>query len=394
MIFVVIGTGMIFLAAALVAVPLWRARPRFSLSPEIANQEVFATRLEELKRDIASGRLADEDFTAARRDLERELLTPADSPDTIPTIARNPRWLAGVVAGIMAGACFGLYFKVGNWRAGVQGVHAASVSNVEQMVATLAHRLNTTDSGNLQGWIMLGRSYLVMGEYPQSAAAFERARALSHDHNAEALSGYAQAIALQYPADFMVRAAPLFEQVLKLDPTNADGLWYGGLIAFAAGDKTLAVERWRTLLGENPPTKFRALIVSHIQAAGGQIQNPTVTVSNGITVQVALDPRLRDRVSPNETLFLFAEPAGHIVGPPLAVRRFQVRDLPLDVTLSDADSLPTYPKLSMFTRVEIIARISRQGNPLPESGDLTGEVRWQRGTTRTPVHILINQVLP
>ena len=393
MIFILLSTGMIVLAAALVAVPLWRVRPRSSPSTQAANQAIYAARREELERDVASGRLAVEDFDAAQRDLKRELVPAAAAPLPEPVRTRSARWVAAVAAAAIIAACLGLYLKVGNWRPAVEGVHAASVPKVEQMVAELAERLSTTDQNDLQGWIMLGRSYVLMGKYGQALNAFNQARQLSHDRSASALAGYAEALTLQDPSVVMTKAAPLFEQVLKLDPRNAEGLWYGGLIALARGDKSLAIQRWQTLLTENPPENFRKLIVTRIQAAGGTIPAAVITEGKGIAVHITLDPALRSKVTPDETLFVFAEPLGQTSGPPLAVRRFQVRDLPLQMTLSDTDSMLFGRKLSDYAAVTIIARISPQGNPLPQSGDLMGQGRWQENTAKA-VNISINQSIP
>ena len=393
MIFILLSSGMIALAAALVAVPLWRARLRPSPSTQAANQDIYAARREELERDVASGRLAAEDFDAAQRDLERELVPAAATSSPEPVRIRSARWAAAVAAGAIIATCLGLYLKVGNWQPAVEGVHAASVPKVEQMVTEFARRLSTTDPNDLQGWIMLGRSYVLMGKYRQALNAFNQARHLSHDRSAGALAGYAEALTLQDPSMVMTRAAPLFEQVLKLDPRNAEGLWYGGLIAFARGDKPLAIQRWQTLLTENPPENFRKLIVARIQAAGGTIPAAAVPAGKVIAVQVTLDPALRSKVSPDETLFVFAEPVGQSSGPPLAMRRFQVRDLPLRVTLSDTDAMLSGRKLSDYAAVIIIARISPHGNPLPQSGDLMGQGRWQENTAKA-VHIRINQSVP
>ena len=138
MIFILLSTGMIVLAAALVAVPLWRVRPRSSPSTQAANQAIYAARREELERDVASGRLAVEDFDAAQRDLKRELVPAAAAPLPEPVRTRSARWVAAVAAAAIIAACLGLYLKVGNWQPAVEGVHAASVPKVEQMVAELA----------------------------------------------------------------------------------------------------------------------------------------------------------------------------------------------------------------------------------------------------------------
>lgn len=86
---------------------------------------------------------------------------------------------------------------------------------------------------------------------------------------------------------------------------------------------------------------------------------------------VRLDPRLGDKVSPGDALFVFARAAE---GPrvPLAIRRAQAKDLPLDFVLDDSMSMAPNMKLSLFPKVIVGARISKTGNALPQPGDLQG----------------------
>lgn len=395
---------MIVVAAACVAVPLWRARARAHLSTDTANRAIYAARTEELQADVAAGRLSQADYAAALHDLDRELAATLDtSQQEHDKAARThgSRLTAGIVAALVVVAAGISYWQLGNWRAGVEGVRQASVVSVENKVAQLAHRLRTTDPDDLQGWEMLGHAYMLMSRYQDAVVAYSHARTLSSDGNAEVLAGYGEAVALANPADFMSKAMPAFEKALQLNPHNPQALWYGGLGALEGGNKRLAVTRWNALLAQNPPAEYRKIIEKAITAAGGTV-NPSDKVSvdpagaaspEDIRIDVTLDPRLRGKVAPDETLFVFAEPAGQHSGPPLVVRRFRVSDLPLKVILGDADSMLAGRKLSDFNKLEVIARISKSGTPTPQAGDLTGQGGWQAGVA-TPVHIQISTVLP
>ncbi|MGA9853402.1 MAG: c-type cytochrome biogenesis protein CcmI [Gammaproteobacteria bacterium] len=386
--FILVAALMILVAAACVAVPLWRAHPRPRLSPDAANRAVHAARVEELDRDLEAGRLAPEDYAAAHRDLDSELdtsLREAQTNREHAAQARGNRLAAGIVALLMVAVAGGLYWQLGSWRVGVEGIRQASVYSVEQMVAQLAHRLGTTDQGDLQGWEMLGHAYLIMGRFADAANAYAHARTLSADSNADVLASYGEAVTLSSPDDFMSKAMPAFEKALQLDPDNPQALWYGGLGALERGDKNLAVARWQALLAQDPPPEYRMIIEKSIVAAGGTIAPATkpdvARTAAKIRVRVTLDSSLRNMVSPDETLFVFAEPVGQDDGPPLAVRRFQVRDLPLDVTLTDTDSMLAGRKLSDYFSVNVIARISKGGTPMPHAGDLTGKADWHAGDT-------------
>lgn len=59
---------------------------------------------------------------------------------------------------------------------------------------------------------------------------------------------------------------------------------------------------------------------------------------------------------------------------PLAIIRKQVSDLPLSVTLTDAQAMMPNMKLSNFQQVKLLARISKSGSAMPQAGDLMGVI--------------------
>jgi cytochrome c-type biogenesis protein CcmH len=88
---------------------------------------------------------------------------------------------------------------------------------------------------------------------------------------------------------------------------------------------------------------------------------------------VSLSPALASKTSPDDTVFIFARPVdgGRM---PLAAQRVQVKDLPYRFTLDDSKSMSTAKPLSSSAQVVLGARISKSGDAMPQSGDMTGQV--------------------
>jgi cytochrome c-type biogenesis protein CcmH len=97
-------------------------------------------------------------------------------------------------------------------------------------------------------------------------------------------------------------------------------------------------------------------------------QGATAATVGGV---ITLDPALSGRVSPEDTLYVFARAAE---GPrmPLAIIRKQVKDLPLAFSLDDSMAMNPSMKLSNHSEIIVGARISKTGNAMPQSGDLKG----------------------
>jgi cytochrome c-type biogenesis protein CcmH len=87
---------------------------------------------------------------------------------------------------------------------------------------------------------------------------------------------------------------------------------------------------------------------------------------------VQLAPELKGKVSPNDTLFVFARAAE---GPrmPIAILRAQAKDLPLEFTLDDRAAMTAGSKLSDQKLVVVGARISKSGSATPQPGDVHGQ---------------------
>jgi cytochrome c-type biogenesis protein CcmH len=380
-IFIALATAMVLAAAACVAVPLWRGAARQTPGSAQIVAGVRDTQLAELERDVTNGVLSDADFQTSRRDL----LNESESGLKVATYPPQPgdrrqRLFAASVALVLTAAVSLLYWQFGNWRVGMEGVEQASVPAVEEMVERLATRLHGSDANDLEGWEMLGHAYIVMERYPDALDAYSHARALSADSNADVLAGYAEAVTLANPDDFMDKALPLFEKTLRLDARNPQALWYGGLGALERGDKKLAVQRWQDLLAQNPPAQYRDIISKYIVEAGG---TPSAAGPAGgsvaIKLHVSLSPALRAQASPDESLFIFARPPDQSAGPPLVARRMTAADLPADVTLTDQDRVMGGRSLADYAALTVTARLSRSGSPVAQSGDLVGQATWSKG---------------
>ena len=93
--------------------------------------------------------------------------------------------------------------------------------------------------------------------------------------------------------------------------------------------------------------------------------------SFAISGKVVMTPSLAGKGSPTDTLFVFARETS---GPPMpvAIVRATKKDLPFTFQLDDSNSMMPSRKLSDVGMVVIVARISKSGQAMPQSGDLEG----------------------
>jgi cytochrome c-type biogenesis protein CcmH len=321
-------------------------------------------------------------------------------------VAPSASWTALAVAGVLVVGSAALYVSWSNWpwRA------APAADSPERMVSRLARRLEH-DPNDLNGWLMLGRSYTVLQEYPLAARAFGRAVQLSDGKSAEALTGQGEALALTDESELDGRAGRLFEQALALEPTSGKALFFGAAVAARRGDLPLARDRFAKLLALNPPAAVRPMIEQQIAAIDEKLsgsagttaavqqgkaaqQAPTSGAAQGsaplVRVNVSLAPALASAAGVAPLFVFVRDPAQ--AGPPLAVKRLDSH-FPQSVALSPADSMVPGRAFSTGQSVQVVARIARSGSPVAASGDPFGEVTYRVGRDGV-VSLVINQLTP
>jgi cytochrome c-type biogenesis protein CcmH len=316
-----------------------------------------------------------------------------------PEGAKPAVWTTLAATAVLVIGAAALYTLWSNWpwRA------APPASSPETMVAQLARRLERNPD-NLDGWLMLGRSYLALQEYPLAYRAYERADRLSGGRNAEALIGESEALAMNDPAELEGRdgrAARLIERALVVAPDSPKALFFGAAVAARRGDLPLARQRFEKVLASNPPDAVRSFLEQQIAAIDRQLgaAPATAAVVDAATpaaaapmvrVRVMLAPELKASAGAFP-LFVFVRDPAH-PGPPLAVRRL-ASEFPQTVELTAKDSMIPGRSFGPGDSVTVGARIARSGTPVGASGDPFGEIRYQVGKDGL-VNLTIDHVTP
>jgi len=120
---------------------------------------------------------------------------------------------------------------------------------------------------------------------------------------------------------------------------------------------------------------------------------PTATVNAASSVRITGSLRLSERVAsvvqPGDTVFIFVRGVDE-VGPPAAVLRKSVSELPVNFELNDTQSIVESIKLSQFDQVFVTARISRSGDASDALQGLEAKSELHVVADRKPLTLIID----
>ncbi|MCP9446040.1 MAG: c-type cytochrome biogenesis protein CcmI [Nitrospira sp.] len=408
--FGLIATALILIILGVLLRPLFKQAATGTGMEREKTLPVYRQQFAELEQDKSSGLLTEEQYLAARQELERRLLeevgvaekgTVADQPMNVKYVA-----LALVVLVPMASGV--LYWSLGNPVAMTHpaaGALSASQGDVEddrlmaEGLNTLIERLKQKLEQNpddVTGWTLLARSYMVMDRYAEAVPVFEKAVALN-PNDASLLADYADALGVHQGRKLEGKPEALIQKALRLDPNNVKALMLSGTVAFNRKDFAAAIKDWelaRTNLPPNSDPESTEQLTASINEAKRRMggaplmamanaalaessvpsDHPPIKKQGGshaITGKVVLGPGMEAKSSGADTLFVFAKDPN---GPPMPVSivRATKKDLPFTFRLDDSTSPMPSRKLSDLETVVIVARLSRSGTAMPGSGDLEG----------------------
>ncbi len=276
--------GIALAALVLLIEPFLRAR---DIPASLEEEDYLAAQIADIARDREAGLITAEEAESAEKEARRRLLAAHRAAEKKTGTPSRPAFhrMALALAAVAPLAAFFVYGALGNpsgaatregeeLAARARAQMAADMSPEDRtrmisgMVEGLAARLEENPD-DLQGWTMLGRSYAVMGDYERSAAAYDRAIALSpedpdlHMNRVQALMA-----ALEAKGETMnEETEDAVEALAALDRDHPFALYFQGLAASQKGDADAAREYWSRLIAMMPEdAPERARLVDMINA--------------------------------------------------------------------------------------------------------------------------------
>jgi len=366
-----LSTAALLLVAVVVVVwPLWRRRSNERVDRTALNVALYEERVAELQAQQRAGELTESQVQAAQQEASRLLLEDTATADA----KREPltRRVAGVLlvsALVLPLLVVGLYQLWGN----PEGLalyremqDTPQVSSLEALIDR-TERVVEVQPTNGEAWYMLGRAYMSAQRPADAVQAFGN----SLNQMGEAPDVLAQLAQARYFANgnqLDPESVAALDKALELQPNNPTALGLLGIAAFEAGDYNGSIGYWERLLQATEPGSQGAQAIQggidrarERMAAAGDTAPVEQEQGPAIRLTVSVAPELMAQLDPNSSVFVFArEPNGPPM--PLIAKRLTLSQLPLDITLTQADAMLPGVTLSAEQSLQLVARVSPTGD--------------------------------
>ncbi len=454
-------SGIFIVVALLFVIPtLLRSRSTQveNLEHNALNITVYRDQLAELDKDLENDILSKEQYDKSKQELQQRMLQDVTKQEQV-VLQKNKKIqniaVSTVIALGLPLAAVYLYLNIGDTRGLLPQNQLASATQMNrgggagagnaggsgdmgghdfsEALENLVARLSSNPE-DVEGWIMLGRTYMAMERYSEASSTYGKLAELV-PNNPQILSEYARALGLKNQGKLAGKPAELLYEALKIDPNYPPALALAGHAEFELEKYADAANYWEKFLTTIPPDSPAVKSIKEriseakLLAFGGKPQsdNQTVAVANtdsnnqsgeagvqpapqsqsapiaetkvnnstdplSVSGYVSIQSDIASRASPNDTLFIFARAK---TGPkmPLAILRMKASDLPATFKLTDDMAMTPTMKMSSFPEVVIEARVSKSGQAVPASGDLQGFSQPIK-LGENDISIIINKQIP
>jgi cytochrome c-type biogenesis protein CcmH len=387
--FMVLALGLVVCVAAIILWVLLRQRAVLtSASQAKANASVYRAQILDLDREHESGHISDEEWQQSRDELSLRLLEDTSALDDPAAKKEKPAvWTSVLLAIALPVSAMGLYMWVGEPAAlnpmAFKSEDKVGPQELAKMAEMLAQKLEEKPE-NLQGWVMLARTYRTLEQFDASIKAYDRALKLTADDDLRIER--VEVLAMQRQGNFEGEPWDVILDILQRDPQHYAALLMAGSASYAHEKYADALSYWqkarKPLTPDNPDVPSLDDAIASVQLKLGITPKsettalkgaPAASSGLGVSGKVSLSAALKGKTSPADVVFIYATPAnGERM--PLAIYKTTVANLPFSFTLDDSTAMSPDRKLSSAGEVFVKVRVSKSGNAMPQSGDLMGSL--------------------
>ncbi|MGB1199028.1 MAG: c-type cytochrome biogenesis protein CcmI [Thalassotalea sp.] len=256
----------------------------------------------------------------------------------------------------------------------------------------------TPDNADL--WYSYGQGLVGTRQFDQAQEAFDRVIEIEGE-KADIFGAKAQASYYKSQQKITPQVQAFIDKALALDAKDPSTNILLGMHSFLAKRFEAAIGYWQIVVDDNRNNVNSDALQQAINEAKSRLslsQNPAneAAMENDIKLNavVSLSNEIEQELALGEdkTVFIYAIPTNG-ARMPLAAIKVKASDLPLEVTLTDANAMTPQAKLSNASEVHLFAIVSADGGAGIKPGDFKAEVKNVDLAADKVHQLVINQVV-
>ena len=428
-----LGMGLLgLLALGFVLWPLLRHRKTgvtpvvetLSAERQQANVSLYQEHLVDLDASLARGAIDNDQYQTLLVEQQRALLEDSQlQSESLASVGHQGKvalLLIALVLPVLAGFWYWQHGSAQDWQI-TQDVADKYQNDISAMQAgrrpdkqpalALIDRLQSrleSKPDNQQNWYLLARTAMELQDYLLAIKAYQRLLQLAPESSG-IMAEQAQAMFLGNGNRVSPDVAALVAKTLALEPNNTTALGLAGIAAFEQKNYAMAIQNWRQALkfgaaqDQNGQSSGAQALLGGIARAQelmgeyaggpgapaeGEVQAAPLAISVSVTIS-------KDIVAnTDQVVFVYAR-AWQGSKMPLAIRKLNVADLPLTVTLDESMAMAPGMTIGSVPELEVIARLSKSGGAIAQPGDWIGSSgKLEIEVSPANVAIEISEMLP
>ncbi|MDH4062217.1 MAG: tetratricopeptide repeat protein, partial [Aquincola sp.] len=236
--------------------------------------------------------------------------------------------------------------------------HPLKAEQLEHSIAEMSERVKTNPD-DASAWAMLAHSYDMLGRFAEAKPVYARLVELRPD-DPQVLVDAADSLAQAQGRKVEGEPMKLVQRALALDANNLKALSLAGTEAFDRRDFDAAIGYWERARAQVKDAALAKEVDTNIAAARSARERATAGQADAVGGTISLAAKLKSRIAPGDTVFVFARPAdGSRM--PVALMRRRAEELPFEFRLDDSMAMVPQARMSLQSKVIVGARISRRG---------------------------------
>ena len=271
----------------------------------------------------------------------------------------------------------------------------AALAELQKMKTALEQSPENSDL-----WYSYGQGLVGTRQFDQAQTAFNKVIELEGE-KADIFGAKAQASYYKNQQQITAEVQTFIDKALALDPKDPSTNILLGMHQFLAQHFEEAIAYWQIVVDDSRNNVNVTALQQAIDEAKNRLtlsQTPAAepVAPNGTQLRavVSLSSDIEEMLALGEdkTVFIYAIPTtGQRM--PLAALKVKASDLPLDITLTDANAMTPQAKLSDVSNVHLYAVVSVKGGAGIKSGDYKAEINNVDLSAQTIHQLVINQVV-